>query len=139
MDAALVALASSAATTVVGLLATDAWEQAKSAVTAFWQRSRPGQAETVGAELVAVRTELLAARRAGDETTQAGLTAEWRNRLQRLLAADPALADDLRELLAELPPLAPEPVRGNRVEMHGTASDDARIYMSGGDMHITGP
>ncbi|WP_423834872.1 hypothetical protein [Streptomyces manipurensis] len=63
MDAELVALTSSAATTVVGLLATDAWEQTKLAVARLWGLSRPEQAETVEAELVETRAELLAFRR----------------------------------------------------------------------------
>lgn len=135
MDPELMALASSAATTVVGMLATDGWEQAKLAVGALWRRARPEEAETVEAELVATRTELLTARQAGDGRTEEDLTAEWRARLRRMLAADSGLERELRELLAELGPLKPE---AGRVEMHGTASDNARIYMSGGDMHITG-
>lgn len=138
MEAELVTLASSAATTVVGLLATDGWEQAKRAVVALWRRARPEEAETVEAELVEARTEILTARRAGDGRTEDDLTAEWRIRLRRMLAADPALASDLRELLGDLGPLTPEAGRPNRVEMHGTASDNARLYMSGGTMHITG-
>ncbi|MFD9374247.1 hypothetical protein ACFWBH_01700 [Streptomyces sp. NPDC059999] len=139
MDSELVVLASSAATTVVGLLATDAWEQTKVAVTALWQRARPEQAEAIEGELLATRTELLAAREAGDGGAEEELTVEWRTRLRRLLAADPALERELRGLLAELPPVAPSTDRGNRVEMQGRASEHARIYMSGGDMHITGP
>ncbi|MEU6315651.1 hypothetical protein [Streptomyces sp. NPDC047014] len=138
MEAELVALTSTAATTVVGLLATDAWEQAKLAVARLWVRGRPEQAGTIEAELVEARAEVLAFRRAGDDGAEEDLTAEWRARLRRLLAADPALERDLRELLAELAPLESAPARPGRVEMHGTASDEARIYMSGGDMHITG-
>ncbi len=140
MDAELVALASSTATTVVGLMATDGWEQAKRAGAALWRRSRPGEAETVEAELGEARAQLLTARQAGDggAEVEVDLTAEWRSRLRRLLAADPALERDLRELLDELRPLTPEAGPAGRVEMHGTASDNARLYMSGGDMHITG-
>ncbi|MFD3548285.1 hypothetical protein ACFWUW_22240 [Streptomyces sp. NPDC058655] len=138
MDAGLVALASSAAATVVGLMATDTWEQTKVAVAALWQRARPEQAETIEAELVATRTDLLVARQDGDDTAEDRLRTGWRDRLHRLLAADPALERDLRALLAELSPSTPPAGRGGRVEMHGTASDEARIYMSGGDMHITG-
>ncbi|MGW6915939.1 hypothetical protein ACWGB8_19305 [Kitasatospora sp. NPDC054939] len=137
MDAELVALASSAATTMVGLLATDGWEHAKQGVAALWRRARPEQAETVEAELVDTRTELLTARRAGDEQAEQDLTAEWRARLRRLLAADPALEHELRALLAELG-TPPDAALSARVEMHGTASDHARLYMSGGDMHIGG-
>ncbi|MEV4948743.1 hypothetical protein [Streptomyces sp. NPDC053755] len=138
MEAELVTLASSAATTVVGLLATDGWEHVKRAVVALWQRARPEEAETVEAELVEARGEILSARQAGDATTEDGLTSQWRLRLLGMLAADPALESRLRELLGELGPEKPEAGRPGRVEMHGTASDNARLYMSGGTMNITG-
>ncbi|MFC9324036.1 hypothetical protein [Kitasatospora sp. NPDC057015] len=138
MESELVVLASSAATTMVGLLATDGWEQVKQAVGRLWRRARPDQADTVEAELVEARAELLTARQAGDTQAEQDLTAEWRTRLRRLLAADPALAGALRALLAELRPESSEEAAGPRVEMHGTASDNARVYMSGRDMHITG-
>ncbi|MBT2459665.1 hypothetical protein [Streptomyces sp. ISL-86] len=138
MDPELVALASSAANTVVGLLATDGWEQVRRGVAALWRRVRPEQADIVEAELVEARAELLRAREAGEDQAEQDLTAEWRARLRRLLAADPALERDLRELLAELRPAEAEGGEIRRVDMRGTASDNARLYMSGGDMHITG-
>ncbi|GAA1192443.1 hypothetical protein F4556_006657 [Kitasatospora gansuensis] len=130
MDAELMALASSAATTVVGMMATDGWESAKRAVAAVWRRRRPEEVETIEAELVETRTELLTNRQ-----TEGELQIVWRTRLRSLLAADPELAGDLRELLAELGPLAPEAAQGSRV-VRGTASDHATIYMAGGDVHV---
>ncbi|MFB7229896.1 hypothetical protein ACFCY9_19425 [Streptomyces fimicarius] len=40
MNAELVALAQSAGTTLVGLMATDAWERTRDGVVALWQRAR---------------------------------------------------------------------------------------------------
>ncbi|MGH3688008.1 MAG: hypothetical protein ACRDSM_23780, partial [Pseudonocardiaceae bacterium] len=62
MDPELTALTAMAATTVVQLLATTAWEQAKNAVGELWRRVHPDRAETVQAELEETRLELLTAR-----------------------------------------------------------------------------
>lgn len=132
MDAELMALASTTATTLVGMMATDGWEQAKRAVAALWRRNRPEQAELVEAELVETRQELLT-----DRQVEEGLRAEWSSRLRRLLAADPELAGELRDLLAELgTPEAPAAAPGVQV-LKGTASDQATLYMAGGDVHVT--
>lgn len=100
MDAQLVALATAGGTTLVTLMATDAWQRAKSGVGALWRKVRPEKADVIEAELVDVRAELTS----GDEPDQAlvaELTAEWQGRLRRLLAAEPAAADELRRLVTE--------------------------------------
>jgi len=139
MDAELFALASTASTTVVTLLATDAWEKAKNALGTLWRRVHPERAATIEAELVDARTELLAAHAAGDQQTEQDLVAEWRGRLQRLLTADPRLADELRRLLDEQ--LIPALPAGHSWTgpVHMTAhAKDGRIYQVGqGDQHIT--
>ncbi|GAB2722925.1 hypothetical protein [Kitasatospora kifunensis] len=142
MDPELVALASTAATALVGRLATDGWEQAKQRVTSLWRRRHPEQpeeSETVAAQLTETREELLAARQAGDGQAEQDLAIEWRARLRDALRADPSLAAELRSLVAELKRTDPEPATGgNRVTMQATASDHAKIFMSGDSMHITG-
>ncbi|MFE7120719.1 hypothetical protein ACFU99_35335, partial [Streptomyces sp. NPDC057654] len=52
------------------------------------------------------RAELTAARDESDEATAADIEAGWRLRMGRVLRADPAAADELRALLAELDPPA---------------------------------
>ena len=94
-------MASTAATTIVGLLASDGWEQAKKAVGSLWRRVHPERAEMVGAEMVGAelletREQVLAARQEGDEHAEQELVGEWHSRLRRLLVADPQLADDLK-------------------------------------------
>ncbi|MEV6524944.1 hypothetical protein AB0M43_23585 [Longispora sp. NPDC051575] len=101
MDPELVALASAAGTTVVGLLATDAWQLTRTAMGSLWRRVWPQRAEALEAELVDVRAELLAAHAVGDTAAAQALVGEWQGRLRRLLAADPQVADELRRLLRE--------------------------------------
>lgn len=138
MDPDLTALTSTAATTVVTLLATAAWERATTAVGGLWRRVHPQRAETVQAELAESRTEVLTARQAGDEQAEQALVNEWSNRLRRLVAADPQLADELRRVVAELRCLLADaaPAR-TTITMQATASDDSRVYQAGHDLHVT--
>jgi hypothetical protein len=138
MDAELMMLVSTAATTVVGALATDAWEQAKRAVGALWGRVHPERAETVEAELAEVRSGVLAAREAGDERAELDLVAEWQGRLGRLLTAEPGLAEELRTVIDDLNRALPEAERTaiSRIQMHATASGNAQVNQAGRDQHI---
>lgn len=93
-------LATSAAVTLIGAMATDGWEQIKQAVAGLWRRSRPERVEQVASDLEGARTELVAARAQGDAEAEAGLVTEWQGRLRRLLAADGQAAGELRVVLA---------------------------------------
>ncbi|MEV0265016.1 hypothetical protein AB0I49_27255 [Streptomyces sp. NPDC050617] len=104
MEAELAALAASGATTVVGLMASDAWAQAKQRLARFFARG--GDESSVDDELELSRDELTAARDEADQETAGDVEAGWRLRLRRVLQADPAAADELRALLAELDPAA---------------------------------
>lgn len=139
MDAELSALTSTAATTVVQLLATAAWEQASSAVGRLWRRVYPERAETVQAELAEGRAEVLAARQAGDEQVEPALVGEWRNRLRRLVAADPQLADELRQVVAELVSVLAEvgPQQGTTITMQATTFGSSRVHQAGRDLHVS--
>jgi hypothetical protein len=139
MDPELTALTSTAATTVVQLLATAAWERATSAVGGLWRRVHPERAETVQAELVEGRTEVLAARQAGDEQAEQALVGEWQGRLRRLLAADPQLADELRLMVAQLRSALADadPPQNTAITMQATAFGSSRVNQAGRDLHIT--
>ncbi len=139
MDPELSALTSTAATTVVQLLATAAWEQAKSAVGGLWRKAHPERAETVQAELEETRTEVLAARESGDEQVEQDLVGEWHGRLRRLVAADPQLADELRRVVAELRSALADadPPRGATITMQATTFGDSRVNQAGRDLHVT--
>jgi hypothetical protein len=130
-------LATTAATSIVGLLATEAWEKAREVVTALWRKVHPDRVETVVAELEDTRAEVLAARRDGDERSERDLAGEWQGRLRRLMAADPAIAEELARLLTDvLEPAAR--AHGGTIAMNATAHDHGRVYQAGRDQHITG-
>lgn len=139
MDPELTALTSTAATTVVKLLATAAWERARSAVGALWRRVHPERAQTVQAELEDSRTEVLAARQAGDEQAEQALVGEWQGRLRCLLAADPQLTDELREVVAQLRSALADadPPQNTTITMHATAFGSSRVNQAGRDLHVS--
>lgn len=139
MDPELTALASTAAATVVKLLATAAWEQAEKAVGGLWRRVHPDRAETVQAELEETRTELLAARQLGDEQVEQALMGEWQCRLRHLMVADPQVVDDLRRVVAQLSSalaVADLP-QGSVMTMQARAFGRSRVNQAGRDLHVT--
>ncbi|MFF8841660.1 hypothetical protein ACF08N_02865 [Streptomyces sp. NPDC015127] len=130
-----------AGTALVGAMATDAWQQARAATVDLWRRMRPERADGIGAELDVLRGQVLAAREDGDTDTEEALAGSWRLRLHELLRQDPGLAAELRRLVDEhLAPALPdgERDRARSIVMKAEAHDSARIYMAGGDQHITG-
>jgi hypothetical protein len=139
VDPELAVLTSTAATTVVQLLATAAWEQAKSAVVGLWRRVHPERAEMVQAELEDSRAEVLAARQVGDEQIEQALVGEWQGRLRRLVAADPQLVDELRRVVAELRVALADadPRPSATITMQATTFGDSRVNQAGRDLHIT--
>ncbi|MFJ4873344.1 hypothetical protein [Streptomyces sp. NPDC088757] len=133
MDAEITLLASTAGTTLMTLLATDAWHGVRDGLVGLWQRVRPDRASAISAELESTREELLRAEEMGDPETQSEIRAEWQGRIRRLLSAHPQLADDLRELLGEA---ARDESASPVVTQRATASGHARVYQAGGDMHL---
>lgn len=83
MDSESLALASTAAATLVALLTTEAWTWASQEIVSIWRRFRPSQAADVGAELARARADVLA----GDEAVARAVVTEWEGRLGLLLAA----------------------------------------------------
>ncbi len=141
MDAELTTLISTAATTLVRLLATDSWERAKSAVGSLWRRVHPDHAAVVEAELADSRTAVLAARNTGDDQAERDLEIEWRGRLRYLVASDPAIAGELSRLVQDLSAAltASQQVPGGHVEMHAHASGHGQVYQAGHDQRIVRP
>jgi hypothetical protein len=131
-------LAQTAGTTVVALMATDAWQRTREGVVALWRRVRPAQADEVDTALEETREEILTAQREDDPASADDLARDWRRRLRRLLAADPSVARELEEVLAEARASLPEneqpPVPTVQLQAH--ASGNARIYQAGRDQHI---
>lgn len=93
-------LAQTAGATIVTLMATDAWTRLRDGLVGLWRATQPQNAELVGADLEAGRNDLLA----GGEYVDEDLRAEWRSRLRRFLAENPAAAGALRQLLTEVRP-----------------------------------
>jgi hypothetical protein len=136
VDPELTVLTSTAATTVVKLLATAVWERAMGAVGGLWRRVHPERVETVQAELAEGRAEVLAARQVGVEQA---LVGEWQGRLRRLLAADPQLADELRGMVGELRLALAEvdAPQGTTITMRATAFGTSRVNQAGRDLYVT--
>lgn len=138
MDPDLTALTSTAATTVVQLLATAAWEQAVSALGELWRRVHPERATTVQAELEDSRAEILAARQQGNEQIQLALVEEWQSRLRRLVSADGQLVDELRSVEQRLrSALAEVDVpHSATITMQATTFANSRVNQAGRDLHV---
>ncbi|GGU76019.1 hypothetical protein GCM10010260_05230 [Streptomyces filipinensis] len=139
MDAELMTLASTAGTTVVTLLTTDAWERARTAVAALWGRAVPDRVDTVEAELLETRDLLLGT----GEQTGSGTPgfdegiAEWRGKFRRLLHTRPELAQELRRILdEELTPALPAPAPAAPVVFHANPTGNARVYQAGRDQNF---
>lgn len=108
MEAELVALAAAGATALVQQMVTDGWTAARDRTVAFFAGRGSASPGSVEEDLETGRAELAAARRDDDQELMADVQAEWRARLRRALVADPTAAAELRTLLDELPPAAPE-------------------------------
>ncbi|MGY1579367.1 hypothetical protein [Streptomyces sp. MN13] len=137
------AIVTSAATALVGAMVTDAWQQARAVLVAWWRRIRPRQADLVDAAFVESRDRALTARRERDENAETELVAAWEDRLTSLLRDDPALEDELRRLIDEkVTPLLTGREDGTRTASHefrARASGHGRVYQAGRDQNIYGP
>lgn len=133
MDPEVTALAQSAGSTLVTLMATDAWQRTRDGLAQLWRRMQPERAEIVAAELEAGREDALAAMVANDQETLNELRLQWQGLVRRLIVARPAAAGELRALLAELDPGGSA---ARSVTQHATASGHARVYQAGRDQHI---
>ncbi|GAQ74612.1 hypothetical protein ACKI1I_27115 [Streptomyces turgidiscabies] len=134
MDLEVTALAQSAGTTLVTLMATDGWHRTRDGLTQLWRRTQPERAGTVAAELEAGREDALAAMVANDQETLDELRLQWQGLLRRLIVARPTAAEELRRLLDEVDP---DGAAARHVTQHATASGQARVYQAGRDQHIT--
>ncbi|MGW4567933.1 hypothetical protein ACWEN3_38005 [Streptomyces sp. NPDC004561] len=99
MEAELTALAVSGATTLVQLMAGDAWATARDRVRALFGRDRPSQTQTADVELEEDRAAVVVAANSDDRAALAGIESRWRARLLLLLREDPAAEAELRALL----------------------------------------
>lgn len=138
VDAELATVISTAATTLVRLLATDGWERAKTSLGSLWRRAHPDQPDAIDTDLADSRAAVLAARDSGNEQAERDLESEWRGRLRYLVAAEPALIAGLSELVQDLRAAlsAVESAQGGHIEMHAHASGHAQVFQAGRDQNI---
>ncbi|MFE2292539.1 ATP-binding protein [Streptomyces sp. NPDC059452] len=126
MEAELTALAASGATALVGLMATEAWNQVRGRVARFLARNDEESA-AVDAELEESRAELIGLRAGADEDSAADVEEEWRLRLRRALRTNPEAAAELRDLLDELAPLRSASTV-SVTTVHGTNLQGATVH-----------
>src|SRR5450432_3483301 len=87
---------------LVSAMATDTWRQARTSVVTLCRRLRPSrQAEAVEAELDVLHQQLHAVREQDRPDLEQALAETWQDRLQELLAQDPAVAGELRQILQQ--------------------------------------
>ncbi|MFB7493148.1 hypothetical protein ACFC09_00320 [Streptomyces sp. NPDC056161] len=99
MEAELTALAVSGATTLVQLMAGDAWATARDRVRALFGGDRAGRTQTADAELEEARAAVVVAANNDDRAALAEIESRWQARLLLLLREDPAAQAELRALL----------------------------------------
>ncbi|MDQ0766995.1 hypothetical protein [Streptomyces canus] len=119
MEAELIALAATGATTFVQQMAADSWAQARDRIVSFLSRHRGSEENLVEGELETSRGELVAAMQVGDEQTALDVEAEWRTRLRRTLLAHPDAATELQAILDDLAPQARD---DQGMDVHNTIS-----------------
>lgn len=139
MEPQIADLARTAGSTVVALMATDAWQRARERIVALWRRAQPDRADGIDGELETTHDDLLTARDADDEQTQRELGEEWAGRLRRFLTAHPEVVEELRRILDELTPALPgnDQAMNTTIRMRAEASGSGRVYQAGRDQHIT--
>lgn len=101
VEETIIALATSGATAVVAVMATDAWHSARGRIARLFHGDAGELASSAAAQLDADQA-LIA--RAGDDADEArqDLLPAWRRRLLILLEDHPEKEDELRTLIREL-------------------------------------
>ena len=129
-------------TALVGAIATSTWQGVREAVTGLWHRVHPQQeAGNIGTELDELREQVLLARRDGDTATESALEGAWQLKIQQLLRADPALADELRRVLDQVltPALTPAEQAQINIIMTGSSHDSSTFTQIGQQINYNRP
>ena len=140
MDDEAVALLTTAGTTVVGLMVTDAWNQTHDELVRLWHRFRPEHADAVGRELATSRATVVAAQAGGGGVPADAALGTLLARELRDLLADPRAARELGELLRACTLVASASSESDttprKVRVEAKATGRARAYAAGRDMTI---
>ena len=113
-----------AAAALVGTMATDAWQTARSAAVRLFRRLASQERRDITARLDADRRLLLHTSPADHARTRDELTLSWARRLDSLLEDDPDTVGELEAVVAEIqgtPALGPE-ARSGPVQHRGRTS-----------------
>jgi hypothetical protein len=132
MDAEVVTLINSGATTLLGLMVTDAWGRAKRGAVALFGGSDKGDPLPIASDLEESCVRLRAALDAGDVEAQTELATEWRSRLRRAVQNGDLALNSLREFVDENSGVLEKyNVRVGEMSIHAEARDNSRVYQQG--------
>jgi hypothetical protein len=122
---------------VVKAVATDNWQQARTALVRLWRRKDPGETTAISHEIDATRISVLAARDSDDDAAEERLAAQWHRRFSALVGKSPETSAELQDVLDEdLSPLLSSPEQDHifTVGQHIQAGRDT--YVAGRDMTV---
>ncbi|WP_031518857.1 hypothetical protein [Streptomyces sp. NRRL F-5123] len=137
MDPQLAALSAGASSTLVTLMVTDGWQQARDGAVRLWRQFRPERAEGVAADLDTARAAVVQGRAVGAPVDEAALRGEWAYRIVELLAAQPDAEAALRAVLADWEAAARGQAVSGGIHQDARATGSGRVYQAGRDQHIT--
>lgn len=132
----LAALAAAGGTGLVGAMATDAWQTARSGVARLFGRAGPQRQAEIETQLDSNAALVAGAEDPGEaEQIRQSLAGMWRLELAALLRRDPGAEDDLRALVAQIHDALPAPqqtwVQTNIARDHATQN-----IVQHGTMHV---
>jgi hypothetical protein len=116
----MVQLAASGGAALAGAAGTDAWKFARAGFARVFGRADPDRGALTERRLEASATEVEQAPHADRPEVRARQQVIWQTRLADLLEEDPAVADDLRSVVAQL--IERLPAAENHWVMNVTAS-----------------
>jgi phosphoglycerate-specific signal transduction histidine kinase len=139
MDSEIVALASTGASTIVALMATDSWHEAKSIVVGMWHKDMPEKKSQIDSQLVATRQAIVNATESMSQETARQLERDWAQQFSELLQRDTEAVATLRHALEDRlqPALSTsQSERGASAVMRAVTYGQSRAYQAGRDQHI---
>ncbi len=130
----LTALAGAGASALIGAMATDLWQGARSGVVRLFGRGGEARGEAIGAQLDEDAALVGRAEPAAVDEIRTELLPVWRRRLLLLLEEHPDSEDELRELVARVQDGLPA---GHQVwTQSNTARDHGTLFaVQGGNLH----
>ncbi|MFI9203257.1 hypothetical protein [Streptomyces sp. NPDC053048] len=128
----LAELAGIAGSTITNLMVTDAWLALRTGLIGLWQRVMPGQADTITADLDALQATVTAAHANRDQSVTEAVQQNLQQRIAWLLLQDPAVAEELRQLLAD----PPRGAHSRHIEQHVSHSGTGDAFVAGGDITV---